>query len=285
MMALCSSCPSAPAAGPQPAQRPSTCMAAVSDLPLVAIADSSPLFCGGDSPLPALLARLTPVLPPGPAQLRAAYLGTSNGDIVDYFELAQAAMQRLGLEASNVHFIRTVGAGVEPDLELLRSASIIVLSGGDPVAAMNVWESNGVAAVLRELASELPRTCLMIGVSAGAMVMARWVWAEASDRGAGRATAAQLVLVPGLGIAPEVPAMGMHEEKDEESWGCSRVVVEEERVGVLLGVPFGGIALIERGGNVLALRRPLLVLHRGGGQSTAEPGGSHSFTLAGGGGS
>ena len=54
-------------------------MQSIDDLPLVAMADSGPFFDAKDSPLPGLLARLARP----PAQLRAAYLGTANGDNED----------------------------------------------------------------------------------------------------------------------------------------------------------------------------------------------------------
>ena len=90
-------------------------MQSIGDLPLVAMADSGPFFDAKDSPLPGLLARLARP----PPQLRAAYLGTANGDNEDFFSLAEAAMQRLGLVT--VHFVRTLGSD-SPHLELLRAA-------------------------------------------------------------------------------------------------------------------------------------------------------------------
>ena len=230
-------------------------MQSIDDLPLVAMADSGPFFDAKDSPLPGLLARLARP----PAQLRVAYLGTANGDNEDFFSLAEAAMQRLGLVT--VVFVRTLGSG-PPDLERLRAADVVVLSGGDPAAAMAVWEPAGIAHVLRQRAGQVPRTCLMIGVSAGAMQMARWVWAEDDSTTTGTGAPQ---LVPGLGIATGLPAMGMHEEK--ESWRESKAVVE--RVGVVVGVPFGGMALLQRDGKMHALRKPLTVLTDPSGQGTA----------------
>jgi hypothetical protein len=231
-------------------------MQSVADLPLVAMADSGPFFDTTHTPLRGLLARLA--VPP--ARLTAAYLGTANGDVDDYFELAQAAMQGLGIRA--VHFIRTLHGLAGADLELLCTADVVVLSGGDPVAAMAVWEPTGIADVLRQRAAQVPRTCLMIGVSAGAMQMASWVWD--GDRSAGSSATPQLVA--GLGIAMRLPAMAMHEEK--AGWREAKTVAE--RVGVVVGVPFGGIALLERDGGIQALRRPLTLMTRGGGSGSAR---------------
>lgn len=228
----------------------------VTDLPLVALADSTPFFDapGQDNPLPGLLAQLAVPL----SHLRVVYLGTANGDVKEYFELVEAAMHGLGL--SSVRFIRTLRGGLEaPGLELLRTADVIVLSGGDPTAAMAVWEPTGIADVLRQRAAQVPRTSLIIGVSAGAMQMARWVWAEDDSAGSTQ-------LVPGLGIATRLPAMGMHEEK--AGWREARAVAA--RVGDAVGVPFGGIALLKDDGKIQALRRPLTVLTQDGMSSTAH---------------
>ena len=252
-------------------------------LPLVAMADSSAFFAK-DSPLPPLIDLLTgPALSVGPrgCTLKGVYIGTANGDVDEYFEIALAAFGTMGLQRENCHFLRSIvmGGGSSgacalsiADAEKLKAAEVVILSGGNPAQAMAVWTaapsssstlpspSSSIAEMLRAKAEAADS--LIIGVSAGGMQMSRWVWdssAPANEEDA-NGSAGLALFRAGLGIAGAIPAFGMHEEA--EGWAeCKALLLLRPQLRCIVGVPFGGVALVDvERQTIRAMRRPLVLL-------------------------
>ncbi|MFK8101571.1 MAG: Type 1 glutamine amidotransferase-like domain-containing protein [Saprospiraceae bacterium] len=113
-----------------------------------------------------------------PAGLEAAepsvvYIGASNGDVPDFFEIFQAGMQNLGLK--NCTHVKASFDATEQ--KALREADLILLSGGDPRLGWEVMEAQGMIEIIRQ--KYLTETVLM-GVSAGAIQLA---WELCSEDG------------------------------------------------------------------------------------------------------
>ena len=92
----------------------------------------------------------------------AAYIGASNHDAPEFYEIFVLAMERAGLRR-----VRSIpSAPSASDLEWLAAADLILLAGGDPLHGWETMQRNGVADRVRGARS---RGAALVGVSAGAM--------------------------------------------------------------------------------------------------------------------
>ncbi len=122
---------------------------------LVLLADSPPLFRtreDGKSWLADLRETFT----------RAAYLGASNGDRPEFYEIFEAAMSRVGeMECRHIRADATA-----EDLEFMKSADLVLLAGGDVELGLEAFAKSGLDKAIEEA---FARKALLIGVSAGAV--------------------------------------------------------------------------------------------------------------------
>jgi peptidase E len=128
--------------------------------PLLLLADSQMLFWKEHDE--RFLARMVRSASVFPHHAKAAYLGASNGDAPEFFELFQAAFADLG-------FARCMHGHAEPsaaERAFLAEADVISLAGGDAVVGSRVLEAAQLTGMLRARWSS---GALLVGVSAGAM--------------------------------------------------------------------------------------------------------------------
>merc|ERR1712216_194263 len=111
-------------------------------------------------------------------------------------------IERFGLQKRNASFVRSVDGVSHGSRQALEAAQILVLSGGDCDRGMEIWEASGLSDAIRIKAAE----AMIIGISAGAMMLCRW--ATVASRG--------------LHILP-LDSAGMHEEA--EAWAEARTLV------------------------------------------------------------
>ncbi|CBL44950.1 Hypothetical protein HDN1F_13670 [gamma proteobacterium HdN1] len=179
---------------------------------LVLLADSQLLFSSqNSSTLRAFLL----------AKLRGRcgiYLGAANGDEEDYFLLAKAAFSALG---ATLQFHRSDDGDAKLGLD--SSADFYVLAGGDVAQG---WRYLSQPQVHSALSSANRRGALFIGVSAGAIHLARMIEFVEQSR-----------LLHFLGWLPA--AIAVHEER--EGWPSHRQWSRAYRdVSDLVCIPFGG---------------------------------------------
>ena len=187
--------------------------------PLYLFADSQLLFWKqGERRL--LEAMLEPVCG---ESARAAYLGASNGDRPEFYEIFKAALGNVGWSDS-----RMITAAFQADERAwLESAQVILLAGGDVRLGWETFERTGIREVLL---SRYAQGAVLIGISAGAVQLGRHALLE------GRSSAAT-ELVNMLNLAPAV--VDVHEEADH--WArLSNAVHLLEGTVTGLGIPSGG---------------------------------------------
>ena len=207
--------------------------------PIVLLADSQLLFWrpAGRPFLSSILGRLPASRP------KAAYLGASNGDRPEFFELFCGAMASSGVEDCR----QIPGRPSSADRSFFDSAELILLAGGDPRQGWRVFQDNGLATRLVERFRE---GALLVGISAGAMQLG--LFGSSED---GETTFKTLGLVPYVVDA-----------HDEPRWQRLRtllgVVAKEEAAeggdpprG--LGIPSGGGAFFHPRGGLEPIRYPL----------------------------
>ncbi len=103
--------------------------------------------------------------------LKAAYLGASNGDVPEFYDLFLAAMAEIGIRDC-----RHVPARPSPDdLAFLDEADLILLAGGDTRRGWTAFEESGVK---DKLAERYYAGALLIGISAGALQLGLKGWDE-----------------------------------------------------------------------------------------------------------
>jgi peptidase E len=94
--------------------------------------------------------------------IRAAYIGASNGDAPEFYDLFKAAMGEIGVTAT-----RMIPSELsEDDLEALGQAELILLAGGDTRRGWEVFQANGLQ---QKIIERYYGGALLMGVSAGAV--------------------------------------------------------------------------------------------------------------------
>jgi len=201
--------------------------------PIYLLADSYLLFWKPDGKTPFLNSVLRHA-EGWPRQ--AAYLGASNGDLPEFYELFVAAMAALGVSGCrHIH-----AALPEDEAAFLATADLILLAGGDTEAGLRALQANGAAELIIRRYHE---GCLLLAISAGAVQLGPNVVVERD--------AAADELLPGLGLLPFV--IDAHQESN--GWHClSRTVRTLAGTVSGLGIPTGGGVLFHPDGTLEPIR-------------------------------
>lgn len=173
-----------------------------------------------------------------PDQLKAAYVGASNGDNPDFYTIFVSAMGGVGV--IDCRMIPSVTS--EPDLAFLNQADIVLLAGGDVEAGWRVFLANGLS---EDVVRRYFEGASLIGVSAGAVQL-----------GLG-GLAADGSIIETFKLVPFV--VGAHEESD--NWKSTTELLRLFGPGkTAIGLPAGGGAIYHPDQPIEPLRRPLVKL-------------------------
>ena len=171
-------------------------------------------------------------------QLKAAYIGASNGDDPNFYEIFVSAMEGVGV----VDCQMIPSAVSEADMEFLNNADVILLSGGDVEAGWRVFLNNGLS---EHIIRRYYEGASLIGVSAGAVQLGLC------------GLAADGSLIETFKLVPFI--IGAHEESD--NWKTARELLRLSGPGkTAIGLPAGGGAIYHQDHTVEALRHPLVKL-------------------------
>jgi len=169
--------------------------------------------------------------------LKASYIGASNGNIPEYYDIFTAAMETIGIE--DCHFIKDFS---EKNIEHLNSSSLILLSGGDTTVGWELFKQHQLQDIL---ARQYLNGCVIVGISAGAVQLGLKGWQIKNNR---------IDSYPTFQLVPYV--ISVHESGD---WPQLNKVVngdENQRPGI--GIPSGGGAIIYPDFTVQPVRNPLI---------------------------
>ncbi len=205
--------------------------------PMFLFADSQLLFARDDEG--PFLRRAIEGLTKAPHQLKAAYLGASNGDVADYYEIFVGAMEGIGVCVTRM--IRS--APSDADRAFLDEADLILLAGGDIARGWAVFQETGMH---KAIVARYGAGAVLMGISAGAVQLGQRGFSEG-----GGAPFDTFQLVPMV--------VDVH---DEPEWSRLNAVVKglpEHTRG--LGIPLGGGAIIHADLSVEPVRKQLLELH------------------------
>lgn len=210
--------------------------------PIFLLADSQLLFWRGEES--SLLDRVRSLLDeeeplPDP---KAAYLGASNGDAPEFFDLFTAAMAGIGIRTCR----HIPSDPTDDDIAFLKEADLVLLAGGEVGRGWRVFERTKIK---DRLVERYYGGAVLLGVSAGAIQLGLKGWDEASER-----------LIDTLRLVPFV--VDVH---DEPSW--SRLLKAVPKVGEHargFGIPTGGGAVYHPDYSVEPVRHPLTEVSLGG---------------------
>ncbi len=208
----------------------------VTPQPIFLLADSQLLFWRDGDEL--FLDRARRLL--GSAEPRAAYVGASNGDRPEFYQLFQGAMEGIGV--SDCRMIPERPSA--DDLEFFDQADLILLAGGDVERGWRAFESNGLK---QKVAERYHAGALLIGISAGAVQIGLHGYHQgaADDDSELFET---FKLVPFL--------IDVHQEPDWPRLSRSMPRAGDYVQG--LGIPSGGGAMVYPDMTVEPVRRPLV---------------------------
>jgi cyanophycinase len=171
--------------------------------------------------------------------LRAAYIGASNGDRPEYYEIFEAAVDGTGITDR-----RMIDSSFGPDdRAFLERAQLIVLAGGDVRLGWNTFEKTGMKDVIL---GRYAQGAVLVGISAGAVQLGRYGIVETPES-------------PGtelLDVFKLVPmVVDTHDERAE--WArLSRTIRLLEGAATGLGIPSGGGVIVHADATIEPLRRP-----------------------------
>jgi peptidase E len=214
--------------------------------PLYLLADSQLLFWQ-DQGHYFLQSAIDHIGHPQPATIKAAYLGASNGDQPEFFELFQQALGQVG-----VIDCRMIRSGLDADdAHYLAQADLILLAGGDVALGWQAFRASGVDAILARRYAE---GALIMGISAGAVQLGTHGWPEAARR----------ELFPTLNLLPYL--IDAHDERSD--WGGLQTSLRCLPAGArAIGIASGAGLICYPDQTLQAVRHafPRFVLAEGGG--------------------
>ncbi|HEY6349292.1 MAG TPA: Type 1 glutamine amidotransferase-like domain-containing protein [Candidatus Angelobacter sp.] len=172
----------------------------------------------------------------------AAYLGASNGDAPEFYQLFQAAMEGIGLPSC-----RMIPSVPSPeDTKFLAAADLVLLAGGDVERGWNVFQERGIKDLLVQKRYD---GTVLVGISAGAVQLGLGTLLESS-------TMKKLSLFQ---FAPFY--ISAHDE--ESDWWDLRALVNLSGDGARgIGIPAGGGMIYSADGSLEPIRKPLTEFQR-----------------------
>ena len=216
-------------------------------MPLYLLADSQLLFRRTDDN--GLASRIRADLPS--SDPKAAYIGASNDDRAEFYDLFLGAMKLMGVSRCRM-VPRQLG---DEDRLFLEEADLVLLAGGDVERGWQVFERNG----LKDLISRKRYGgSILVGISAGAVQLGQGALTHDP----------QPKKLDLFGFVPFF--VGAHEEKGK--WWNLRALMNLAQSGIRgIGIPTGGGAIYRPDGTLEPIRRPLIELVREGDQVRERP--------------
>jgi cyanophycinase len=228
--------PSEPSASPEPGSSSPI-------RPLFLLADSQLLFFREPAEgSPLLLDRVREDL--GPAPVRAAYLGASNGDEPAYYDIFVAAMEGIGVRDCRM----IPSAPSAADRAFVEQAGLVLLAGGDAARGLAVLRESGLADLV---VARYAAGAVLVGVSAGAVQLGLRLPGTAVD---------------GLRLAPL--GIAAHDEPEWAALAAAVTALGGAARGI--GIPLGGGAVMHADLSVEPVRRALVEISLGGDAEGAE---------------
>lgn len=167
----------------------------------------------------------------------AAYIGASNGDRLEFYEIFEAAMDAVGITDRGM-----VRSSFGPDdRAFLERAQLIVLAGGDVRRGWTTFEKTRMKEVILHRYAE---GAVLVGISAGAVQLGRYELADPPET-----SATDLLTL--FNLVPMI--VDAHDER--AGWRrLSRTTQLLDGSVTGLGIPTGGGVIVHPGSTIEPLR-------------------------------
>ncbi len=210
--------------------------------PFYLFADSQIFFWRPDGPDGPYYTECLKEHLPKQRNIKAAYIGASNGDEKAFYDIFVGAMSNIGVLGCRM--IKSTFS--ELDEAFLRYADLILLAGGDAAMGWKTIKDKGMDAIIRE---RVEAGAMLIGVSAGAAQMGmRVVDGELQKKRRAKNLLGTLTLLP--------CCIATHGEKDD--WEHLKVTTRaDEGYPKGVGIPSGGGLIYYSDLSFQAIRHPL----------------------------
>lgn len=208
--------------------------------PIFLLADSQLLFWRRDDGA-LFLERLRGLL--DTASPQAAYVGASNGDRPEFFELFRGAMAGIGVTDCRM----IPSEPTDEDLRYFDRADVILLAGGDARRGWRVMKRNGIQ---RKVIERHYTGAVLMGVSAGAV--------QLGHHGVDEGEEGEVRLFDTFKLAPFL--IDVHAEPD---WARLKAALPAAEANVRgLAIPSGAGAILHPDLTLEAVRSPLTEFER-----------------------
>ena len=169
----------------------------------------------------------------------AVYIGASNGDQPEFYEIFRMAMESIGI--TNCRMIHSDMPEEEEDA--VEDADLILLSGGDVERGWRVFEKNDLQEIIVRRYYE---GALLMGTSAGAVQLGMMGWT--SGNGSAPKVIDTFRLIPLI--------IDVHQEKAD--WqGLQKALRKSGGAASAIGIPSGGGMAYHTDHTIEAIRYPL----------------------------
>lgn len=177
----------------------------------------------------------------GMAAPKVAYVGTASDDDAWFFNFITKELRAAGADRINHALITPANADLKKAQNILTSADIVFISGGDVERGMEILQEKGMVDFLSQL---YQRGKPFFGVSAGSIMLAKeWIrWRDPNDD-------ATAEVFPCLGLAPVI--CDTHAEEDDWQELRALLALEPENVKGY-GIPSGAAIKVSPDGKVEA---------------------------------
>ena len=210
--------------------------------PVFLLADSQLLFWRDkEEPLMDRIRKLLEEEKPG-GPFKAAYIGASNDDKPEYYDIFLAAMSQAGITEDHCQLIRSKKTR-KKDLKFLEEADLILLAGGDTEKGWDIIKEK----FQQTIVDRYYKGAVLMGISAGAVQLGLRGWRENEEFPKNLFETFQLV--------PAV--IDVHNE--ESDWETLHKTVEHLEAWTKgFGIPAGGGAVYHPDWSFEALRHHLV---------------------------
>lgn len=213
--------------------------------PIFLFADSQTLFWrkGGEEPVMEHIIDLIKEDKPG-EKIKAAYIGASNGDKEEYYDIFLAAVSQVHIEAKDCLKIKSKPTKKQKDF--LNKADLVLLAGGDTKLGWDVMNENGIRDIIVD---RYHNGAVLVGISAGAVQLGTRGWTTPGE-------GAEAEIFTTFQLVPFV--IDVHDENEGQWERLHHTVRDGEEHCRGFGIPMGGGAIFYPDWSMEAIRHPLV---------------------------
>ena len=174
--------------------------------------------------------------------IKAVYIGASNNDQPEFFEIFKAGMNNIGIRDCTM--IKSSFDSVD---ELhLKNADLILMAGGDSIMGWNVIKNTGMFDMVM---GGYKRGVQLIGVSAGSMQLGEQLLTDSAYQ-------ASDILVDTMNLVPF--NISAHDEGNNWKY-LKKLVLQSNKTKKGIGIPFGAGAIFHSNGTIEAIGRSIYI--------------------------